>query len=47
MKIKKAVLVAGAGISGKNACRLLLEKGVEAVLYDGNTGLSEPEIRCV
>lgn len=45
MKIKKAVLVAGAGISGKNACRLLLEKGVKAVLYDGNTGLSEPEIR--
>lgn len=32
----KKVLVAGAGISGKNACRLLLNNNREVVLYDGD-----------
>lgn len=45
MKVEKAVLVAGAGISGKNACRLLREEGVRVILYDGDTELSEEQIR--
>ena len=33
------VLVAGTGISGIAAARLVLERGGEVVLYDGNTAL--------
>ena len=32
----KTVLVAGAGISGKNACKLLLAAGENVILYDGD-----------
>ena len=39
------VLVAGTGISGIAAARLVLERGGEVVLYDGNTALNTDEIR--
>ena len=39
------VLVAGTGISGIAAARLVLERGGEVVLYDGNTALDPAEIR--
>lgn len=39
------VLVAGTGISGIAAAKLLLEMGGEVVLYDGNTGLDPDVIR--
>ena len=40
MEIKgKTILVAGAGISGKNASRLLLAEGARVILYDGNANL--------
>lgn len=46
MDIKgKKVLVFGSGISGEGACRLLLGKGADVVLYDGNKKLCEDEIR--
>ncbi len=35
--MKQSVLVAGAGISGKNAVKLLLEQGKSVILYDGDT----------
>ena len=35
------VLVAGTGISGIAAARLVLERGGEVVLYDGNTALDQ------
>ena len=34
--MKEKILVAGAGISGKNACRLLIEEGKSVILYDGD-----------
>jgi len=34
------VLVAGTGISGIAAAKLVLERGGEVVLYDGNTALN-------
>ena len=36
------VLVAGAGISGMNACRLLLEQKIPVILYDGDEN-KDPE----
>lgn len=39
------VLVAGTGISGIAAAKLLLAQGGEVVLYDGNTGLSEEKLK--
>ena len=42
---EKKVLVFGSGISGVAASRLLLEKGADVILYDGNTGLDENNIR--
>lgn len=39
------VLVAGTGISGIAAARLVLERGGEVVLYDGNTNLDPAQIR--
>ena len=45
MEIKgKKVLVFGSGISGEAASRLLLEKGAEVVLYDGNDRLDEQKL---
>lgn len=39
------VLVAGTGISGISAAKLLLDMGGEVVLYDGNDKLSEEELK--
>ena len=35
----KAILVAGAGISGSNALALILREGYTPILYDGNPGV--------
>ncbi len=40
----KKVLVFGSGISGEAAGRLLLEKGAEVVVYDGNDSLDEKKL---
>ncbi len=40
----KKVLVFGSGISGEAASRLLLQKGAEIVLYDGNDSLDADKI---
>ena len=45
MNQSQKVLVAGTGASGMAAARLILERGGEVVLYDGNTNLKEKEIR--
>lgn len=46
MEIKdKKVLVFGSGISGVAASKLLLLKGAEVVLYDGNTSLDAEKIK--
>lgn len=45
MEIKgKKVLVFGSGISGEAAARLLLARGAEVILYDGNEKLDKDEI---
>ncbi len=41
----KRVLVAGTGISGIAAAKLLLARGGEVVLYDGNESLSKEKIK--
>lgn len=41
----KRVLVAGTGISGIAAARLLLARGGEVILYDGNESLSKEKIK--
>ena len=41
----KKVLVAGAGISGMNACRLLLAKEQQVILYDGNAAKDPEELK--
>ena len=43
--MKEKVLVAGCGISGIGALKLLLEVGESVILYDGNEKLREEEIR--
>jgi UDP-N-acetylmuramoylalanine--D-glutamate ligase len=46
MELKeKKVLVFGSGISGVAASRLLLIKGAEVILYDGNLSLDADEIK--
>ncbi len=45
MSRSQKVLVAGSGISGISAARLLLDKGGEVILYDGNSGLNAGKIR--
>ena len=42
---RRKTLVAGAGVSGKNACRLLLAQGAQVLLYDGNEKLEETALR--
>lgn len=42
---KKKVLVAGTGISGLGAAKLLKEVGAEVILYDSNENLNEADIR--
>ncbi|MEG2870914.1 MAG: UDP-N-acetylmuramoyl-L-alanine--D-glutamate ligase, partial [Clostridium sp.] len=43
--MSQKVLVAGTGISGIAAAKLLLSKGGEVVLYDGNDKLDEKKIK--
>ena len=43
--MSQKVLVAGTGISGIAAAKLLLARGGEVVLYDGNEALSIEELK--
>ena len=43
--MSQKVLVAGSGISGIAAAKLLLAQGGEVVLYDGNTELSAEDLK--
>lgn len=43
--MSQRVLVAGAGLSGISAARLLLDMGGEVVLYDSNPGLDPEELK--
>ncbi len=43
--MEKAVLVAGSGISGIGAVKLLKQVGKQVILYDGNENLDQDEIR--
>ena len=45
MNQSQKVLVAGTGLSGAAAARLVLDRGGEVVLYDGNASLKEEEIK--
>ena len=45
MNQSQKVLVAGTGLSGTAAARLVLDRGGEVVLYDGNAPLKEEEIK--
>ncbi len=45
MNKSQKVLIAGTGISGIAAARLVLERGGEVVLYDGNTALKEADLK--
>ncbi|MBQ0026840.1 MAG: UDP-N-acetylmuramoyl-L-alanine--D-glutamate ligase, partial [Lachnospiraceae bacterium] len=40
----KKVIVAGAGVSGKNAAKLLLDQGCEVILFDGNENKDAEEL---
>lgn len=42
---RQTVLVFGSGISGISASRLLAEKGLEVILYDGNAALDKDKLR--
>lgn len=43
--MKEKVLVAGCGISGIGALKLLLQVGESVILYDGNDRLAEDDVR--
>ena len=43
--MKNKVLVAGCGISGIGAARMLLAAGKSVILYDGNDKKNKEEIR--
>ncbi len=43
--MSQKVLVAGTGISGIAAAKLLLDMGGEVVLYDGNENLDEKKLK--
>ena len=45
METSKKILVAGAGISGRNAAWLLLEQGKQVVLFDSNPELDVETLR--
>lgn len=45
MNQSQRVLVAGTGLSGISAARLVLDRGGEVVLYDGNTALKEEDVK--
>ena len=45
MNQSQKVLGAGTGLSGTAAARLVLDRGGEVVLYDGNASLKEEEIK--
>ena len=40
----KCALVAGAGISGIGAAKMLLDMGEQVILYDGNESLDREEL---
>lgn len=44
MDFHKKVLIAGTGISGLNAGKLLLEKGAEVIFYDDNVALDVEKV---
>ena len=41
----KKILIAGAGVSGLGAARLLGQAGCEAAIYDGNENLDTEAVR--
>lgn len=43
--LKNKYLVAGAGISGIGALKLLADKGAEVILYDGNDKIKKEDLR--
>ena len=45
MNQSQKVLVAGTGISGISAAKLILDRGGDVVLYDGNTAQKEEDIK--
>lgn len=45
MNQSQRVLVAGTGVSGIAAAKLVLDRGGEVVLYDGNASLKEEDIK--
>lgn len=45
MNKSQKVLIAGTGISGIAAAELVLERGGEVVLYDGNTAIKEADLK--
>ncbi len=45
MNQSQKVLVAGTGVSGISAASLILERGGEVVLYDGNPALDEASVK--
>ena len=42
--MNKPILVAGGGISGTNAVRLILQTGYTPILYDGNVKLDTEKV---
>lgn len=45
MNKSQKVLIAGTGVSGIAAARLVLERGGEVVLYDGNAALKDETLK--
>ena len=45
MNQSQRVLVAGTGKSGIAAAKLILDRGGEVLLYDGNAGLDEEAVK--
>ena len=45
MNQSQRVLVAGTGKSGIAAAKLILDRGGEVLLYDGNAGLDEETVK--
>ena len=43
--MERTILVAGGGVSGEGAARMLLETGASVILYDGNEALEEEALR--
>ena len=45
MRVKRHILVAGAGVSGIAAAKMALNTGSSVVLYDGNKEQDEEKLR--